>query len=77
MQTRVVVKELDSMIEENRKSSTVQTQGILFGALVLGGSLALDAPGAHLFGLNAVSFFMFLAAGGLGLKLLPFWFKSK
>ena len=77
MQIRVVVKELDSMIEENRKSSTVQTQGILFGALVLGGSLALDAPGTHLFGLNAVSFFMFLAAGGLGLKLLPFWFKSK
>ena len=77
LQTRVVVKELDTMIEENRKSNTVQTQSILFGALVLGGSLALDAPGTQLFGLNAVSFFMFLAAGGLGLKLLPFWFKSK
>ena len=77
LQTRVVVKELDTMIEENKKSRTVQTQSTLFGALVLGGSLALNAPGAQILGLSAVSFVMFLAAGGLGLKLLPFWFKSK
>ena len=77
LQTRVVVKDLDSMIQENKKTRTVYTQSSLFAALVLGGSVALDAPGAQLFGLNAVSFFMFVAAGALGLKLLPFWFKSK
>ena len=77
LQTRVVVKELDSMIVENKKSRVVTTQSILFGALVVAGSLALDAPGSKLFGLNAVSFFMYIAAAGLGLKLLPFWFKSK
>ncbi len=77
LQTRVVVKDLDSMIQENKKTRTVYTQSFLFGALAVGGSLALDAPGTQLFGMNAVSFFMFLAAAGLGLKLLPFWFKSK
>ena len=39
LQTRVVVKELDTMIEENKKSRTVQTQSMLFGALVLGGKV--------------------------------------
>ena len=33
LQTRVVVKELDTMIEENKKSRTVQTHKVRYSAL--------------------------------------------
>jgi ubiquinone biosynthesis protein len=67
---RVQVEGMDELVAQQRNDGKRQSRTIAFAALIVSGSLALDAPAPSLLGVNVISIGLYGLAVLIGLRLL-------
>jgi len=70
MVVRADIQNMPLILEEQRRSSRQIVRAVLFGGCVIAGSLALNAPVAHIYGISAPSVAFYLLGIAFALPLL-------